>query len=50
MRWRDSRPSTNVQDYRGRRMGRAGLGIGGTLIALVAAYFLAACDTFKESG
>jgi uncharacterized protein len=40
MRWRDSRMSTNVQDYRGRRMGRAGLGVGGTLIALVAAYFL----------
>jgi predicted metalloprotease len=40
MRWQTGRRSTNVQDYRGRRMGRAGLGIGGTLIALVAAYFL----------
>jgi uncharacterized protein len=40
MRWQGSRRSTNIQDYRGRRMGRAGLGIGGTLVALVAAYFL----------
>ncbi len=39
MRWQSGRRSTNVQDYRGRRMGRAGLGIGGTLIALAAAYF-----------
>jgi uncharacterized protein len=40
MRWQSGRRSTNIEDYRGRRMGRAGLGIGGTLIALVAAYFL----------
>ena len=41
MRWQGSRRSTNVQDYRGRRFGGgAGLGIGGTLIALAAAYFL----------
>ena len=41
MRWQGSRRSTNVQDYRGGRFGGgAGLGIGGTLIALVAAYFL----------
>ena len=40
MRWRGSRRSTNVQDARGVRFGGAGLGIGGTLIALAAAYFL----------
>ena len=41
MRWQGSRRSSNVQDYRGRRFGGgAGLGIGGTLIALAAAYFL----------
>jgi predicted metalloprotease len=41
MRWQDLRRSTNVQDYRGRRFGGgAGLGIGGTLIAIAAAYFL----------
>jgi predicted metalloprotease len=40
MRWQGSRRSTNVQDYRGRRLGGgAGIGIGGTLIALAAAYF-----------
>ena len=40
MRWQDLRKSSNVQDYRGRRFGGgAGLGIGGTLIAIVAAYF-----------
>lgn len=40
MRWQDSRRSSNVQDYRGRRFGGgAGLGIGGTLIAIAAAYF-----------
>ena len=40
MRWQDSRRSTNVQDYRGRRFGGgAGIGIGGTLIAIAAAYF-----------
>ena len=41
MRWQDSRRSSNVEDYRGQRFsGGAKLGIGGTLIALVAAYFL----------
>jgi predicted metalloprotease len=40
MRWQGSRRSGNVQDYRGVRFGGAGLGIGGTLIALAAAYFL----------
>ena len=42
MRWQDSRRSSNVEDYRGSRFGGAGLklGIGGTLIALVAGYFL----------
>jgi predicted metalloprotease len=39
MRWQGSRRSGNVQDYRGVRFGGAGLGIGGTLIALAAAYF-----------
>jgi uncharacterized protein len=40
MRWRNSRQSSNVEDFRGRRLGGgAGLGIGGTLIALLAAYF-----------
>jgi predicted metalloprotease len=42
MRWQDSRRSSNVEDYRGSRFGGAGLklGVGGTLIALVAGYFL----------
>ncbi len=42
MRWQDSRRSDNVEDYRGSRFGGAGLklGVGGTLIALVAGYFL----------
>jgi predicted metalloprotease len=41
MRWRNSRRSTNVEDYRGTRFGGGGfkLGIGGTLIALAAAWF-----------
>jgi uncharacterized protein len=41
MRWQGSRRSTNVQDYRGSRFGGGGLklGVGGTLIALAAAYF-----------
>lgn len=39
MRWQGSRKSGNVQDYRGVRFGGAGLGIGGTLIAIAAAYF-----------
>jgi predicted metalloprotease len=42
MRWRESRQSRNVQDYRGRATGRPGMkfGIGGGIIALLAAYFL----------
>ena len=42
MRWQDSRRSSNVEDERGNRFGGGGLklGVGGTLIALVAAYFL----------
>jgi predicted metalloprotease len=42
MRWQGSRRSNNVEDYRGSRFGGGGmkLGVGGTLIALVAAYFL----------
>jgi uncharacterized protein len=40
MRWQGSRRSGNIQDYRGVRFGGgAGLGIGGTLIAIAAAYF-----------
>jgi len=42
MRWQGSRRSSNVEDARGARFGGGGfkLGVGGTLIALVAAYFL----------
>jgi len=42
MRWQDSRRSDNVEDYRGSRFGGTGLklGVGGTLIALLAGYFL----------
>jgi predicted metalloprotease len=42
MRWQDSRRSSNVEDYRGSRFGGSGLklGVGGTLVALVAGYFL----------
>lgn len=42
MRWQGSRRSSNVEDYRGSRFGGTGLklGVGGTLIALVASYFL----------
>ena len=41
MRWEGGRRSDNVEDYRGSRFGGGGLklGGGGTLIALVAAYF-----------
>jgi uncharacterized protein len=41
MRWQGGRRSDNVEDYRGSRFGGGGLklGVGGTLIALVAAYF-----------
>jgi Predicted metalloprotease len=40
MRWQRSRRSTNVADYRGRRMGGAKIGIGGALAALVLSYCL----------
>jgi hypothetical protein len=42
MRWQGSRRSSNVEDYRGSRFGGGGLklGVGGTLVALVAGYFL----------
>ena len=42
MRWQGSRRSNNVEDYRGQRFGGGGLklGVGGTLLALVAGYFL----------
>jgi uncharacterized protein len=41
MRWQGSRRSSNVEDHRGSRFGGGGLklGVGGTLIALAAAYF-----------
>lgn len=42
MRWDDLRESTNVEDARGSTGGGAGLkvGVGGTLLALAASYFL----------
>lgn len=41
MRWRQSRQSRNVQDYRGRSTGGRGLKFGlGGIIALIAAYFM----------
>ena len=42
MRWGDLRESTNVEDVRGSTGGGRGLriGIGGTLLALIASYFL----------
>jgi predicted metalloprotease len=41
MRWEDFRRSPNVEDYRGSSFGGSGLklGVGGTLLALAAAYF-----------
>ena len=41
MRWDDLRQSTNIEDVRGSTGGGAGLrlGVGGTLLALAAAYF-----------
>lgn len=41
MRWRSSRRSTNVQDYRGRSYGGTGmkLGLGGLLAVLLAMFF-----------
>jgi uncharacterized protein len=43
MRWRQSRESQNVQDYRGRSTGRGGgglkLGLGGIVVAVIA-YFV----------
>jgi predicted metalloprotease len=43
MRWRQSRESQNVQDYRGRATGRGGggmkLGLGGIVVAIIA-YFV----------
>ncbi|MBV8975266.1 MAG: neutral zinc metallopeptidase, partial [Sinobacteraceae bacterium] len=42
MRWDDLRESTNVEDVRASTGGGAGLklGVGGTLLALAASYFL----------
>jgi uncharacterized protein len=45
MRWRQSRESQNVEDYRGQQMPRRGGGMGmkfglGTIVMLVIAYFL----------
>jgi uncharacterized protein len=42
MRWDDLRQSTNVEDVRASSGGGAGLklGVGGTLLALIASYFL----------
>ncbi len=45
MRWRNSRESQNVEDYRGQEMPRRGGGMGmkfgiGTIVMLVVAYFL----------
>ena len=41
MRWDDLRESSNVEDVRGSTGGGRGLkvGLGGTLLALIAAYF-----------
>ncbi len=45
MRWRDSRESQNVEDYRGQPTGGGGfkLGIGGIVIAIIA-YFIGGPD------
>ena len=42
MRWDDLRESTNVEDVRASTGGGTGLkvGVGGTLLALAASYFL----------
>jgi predicted metalloprotease len=40
MRWRGSRQSSNVEDYRGRRLGGGIKFGGGAIIALIVAYFL----------
>jgi len=41
MRWKSGRRSSNIEDRRGRRIGRktAGGGIGVLVIALIAMYF-----------
>ncbi|MBV9619386.1 MAG: hypothetical protein JO341_00030 [Gammaproteobacteria bacterium] len=40
MRWDDLRESSNVEDVRGSTGGRGvKIGVGGTLLALVASYF-----------
>ncbi|WP_419608693.1 neutral zinc metallopeptidase [Thiolapillus sp.] len=40
MKWRGRRRSTNVEDRRGMRVGKAGgIGIGTIILALVAMYF-----------
>jgi len=47
MRWRDSRESQNIQDYRGRPTGGGGgglkLGVGGIVLAIIA-YFIGGPD------
>ena len=50
MRWRGSRQSSNVEDYRGRRTGGGGLKFGGVaVIGLIAAYFLGVDPTLIMS-
>jgi len=40
MRWRDGRRSSNVEDYRGRRLGGPGLKLGGgVIVAVLLAWF-----------
>ncbi len=38
MRWKDRRRSQNVEDRRGRRVGKKSIGIGGLLVAAIMAY------------